>query len=273
MPLYALIQQVSKPDRLSRAIACNNVMNALFMVFSALLALLLLKLGLTIAQIFLVAALINALVAAYIFTLVPEFLMRFMTWILIHTIYKVEKSGLQHIPDEGAVILAANHISFVDPLIIGGCVRRPVRFVMYYKIYRIPLLHFVFKTARAIPIAGRKEDPAMFEQAFVEMEQAVANGDVLCIFPEGQISSTGEFSPFRPGIERLLDAQPAPVIPVALQGLWGSMFSRKGGPAFFKLPRKLFARIGLVLGEPIAAKDVTAAKLQAVVAELRGPRL
>lgn len=271
VPLYALIQQVSKPDRLARAIACNNVMNALFMVFSALLALVLLKLGLSIAQIFLVAALINAAVAAYIFTLVPEFLMRFLTWILIHTIYKVEKSGLQNIPDEGAVILAANHISFVDPLIIGGCVRRPVRFVMYYKIYRIPLLHFVFKTARAIPIAGHREDPAMLEGAFVEMQKAVANGDVLCIFPEGQISATGEFNPFRPGIERLLKAQPAPVIPVALQGLWGSMFSRKGGRAFFKLPRKLFARIGLVLGEPIPPEEVTAARLEQIVLELRGP--
>ena len=177
--------------------------------------------------------------------------MRFLTWMLIHSIYRVSKTGLEKIPDEGAVILASNHISFVDPLIIGGCVRRPVRFVMYYKIYRIPVLNFVFRTARAIPIAGQKEDKEMFDRAFREMEQAVENGDVLCIFPEGQISHTGEFSPFRPGIERLLQSRPAPVIPVALQGLWGSMFSRKGGPALRKLPRKLFARIGLVLGDPI----------------------
>jgi len=273
VPLYALIQQVSKPDRLSRAIACNNILNALFMVGSALLALLLFALGFSIAQLFLVAALLNALVALYIFTLVPEFLMRFLTWILIHTIYRVEKSGLQQIPDAGAVILACNHISFVDPMIIGGCVRRPVRFVMYYKIYRIPLLHFVFKTAKAIPIAGRNEDEEMFNRAFVEMEEAVRNGDVLCIFPEGQISSTGEFNPFRPGLIRLLDAQPAPVIPVALQGLWGSMFSRKDGPAFFKLPRKLFSRIGLVVGEPIPAEKVRIDELQQIVLELRGPRL
>lgn len=273
VPLYALIQQVSKPDRLSRAIACNNILNAFFMVFSALLALLLLSAGFSIAQLFLLAAIMNAVVALYIFSLVPEFLMRFLTWLLIHTIYQVEKTGLEKIPDEGAVILASNHISFVDALIIGGCVRRPVRFVMYYKIYQIPLLHFIFKTARAIPIAGRKEDKAMFDRAFEEMEQAVEQGDVLCIFPEGQISDTGELSPFRPGLERLLHSRPAPVIPVALQGLWGSMFSRKGGPAFFKLPRKLFARIGLVMGDTIPASEVTAAKLQQIVLELRGPRL
>jgi 1-acyl-sn-glycerol-3-phosphate acyltransferase len=228
--------------------------------------------GLSIAQIFLVAAILNALVAVYIFTLVPEFLMRFITWLLIHTLYRVEKSGLDNIPQEGPVVLAANHVSFVDPLIIGGCVRRPVRFVMYYKIYRLPVLNFVFRTARAIPIAGRNEDPRMFERAFAEMEKCIADGDVLCIFPEGQITTTGEFNPFRPGIEHLLKARPAPVIPVALQGLWGSMFSRRGGPAFFKLPRRLFARIGLVIGELMPAEKVTAALLQQRVLELRGDR-
>ena len=199
--------------------------------------------------------------------------MRFLTWLLINTIYRVNTKGLDNIPDEGAVVLAANHVSFVDPLIIGGCVRRPVRFVMYYKIYLIPVLNFVFRTARAIPIAGRKEDPEMFDRAFREMEQAVADGDVLCIFPEGQITYDGQLSPFRPGIEKLLEAQPAPVIPVALRGLWGSMFSRKGGPALQKLPRKLFARIDLVLDKPIPAEQVSIESLQQKVEEMRGGKL
>ena len=271
VPLYALVQQRSKKDRLARAIACNNILNAAFMVGAALFALACLAGGLSIPQIFLLAALLNAAVAIYIFTLVPEFLMRFLTWILIHSLYRVRKQGLEKIPDEGAVVLAANHVSFVDPMIIGGCVRRPVRFVMYYKIYRIPVLNFVFRTARAIPIAGRSEDEEMFNRAFREMEQAVRDGDVLCIFPEGQITATGDFNPFRPGIERLLEVEPAPVIPVALQGLWGSIFSRKGGPALQKLPRKLFSRIGLVLGDQIPASEVTAEKLQQIVLDLRGP--
>ena len=273
VPLYALVQQRSRPDKLSRAIACNNILNAFMMVLAALLGMALLAANVSVVGIFLIAALLNAIVAIYIFTLVPEFLMRFLTWLLIHTIYRVNTEGLDKIPDEGAVVLAANHVSFVDPLIIGGCVRRPVRFVMYYKIYLIPVLNFVFRTARAIPIAGRKEDPEMFDRAFREMEQAVANGDVLCIFPEGQITYDGELSPFRPGIERLLEAQPAPVIPVALRGLWGSMFSRKGGPALQKLPRKLFARIDMVLDDPIPATQATARFLQQKVQQLRGDKL
>jgi len=152
--------------------------------------------------------------------------MRFMTWLLITTIYKVNNIGLDKIPEEGAVILAPNHVSFVDPLIIGGSVRRPVRFVMYYKIYRIPVLNFFFRTAGAIPIAGRSEDEAMYYSAFEKMQQAVAEGNVLCIFPEGQITYDGELNEFKPGLEKLLALQPAPVIPVALRGLWGSMFSR-----------------------------------------------
>ncbi len=273
VPLYALVQQISKPDKLSRAIACNNILNALMMVLAALLGMVMLAANVSVAGIFLIAALLNAVVAVYIFTLVPEFLMRFLTWLLIHSIYRVNKEGLDKIPDEGAVVLAANHVSFVDPLIIGGCVRRPVRFVMYYKIYLIPILNFVFRTARAIPIAGRSEDPEMYERAFREMEQAVIDGDVLCIFPEGQITYDGELNEFRPGLEKLLDVQPAPVIPVALRGLWGSMFSRKGGPALQKLPRKLFARIDMVLDDPIPAEQVTASSLQRKVLEMRGDKL
>jgi len=273
VPLYALVQQVSKPDKLSRAIACNNILNALMMVAAAVLGIVLLAAGVSIPGIFLIAALFNAVVAAYIFTLVPEFLMRFVTWLLIHSIYRVNKTGLDNIPDEGSVILAANHVSFVDPMIIGGCVRRPVRFVMYYKIYLIPIAHFVFRTARAIPIAGRKEDPEMYDRAFREMEQAVRDGDVLCIFPEGQITYDGELNEFRPGIDKLLESEPAPVIPVALRGLWGSMFSRKGGPALMKLPRKLFAKIDLVMDKPIPPDQVSARVLQDKVAEMRGDKL
>jgi len=272
VPLYALVQQVSKPDKLSRAIACNNIINALMMVAAALLGIALLSMGVSVPGIFLIAALLNLLVAVYIFTLVPEFMMRFLTWLVIHTIYRVKTVGLEKIPDEGAVILAANHVSFVDPMIVGGSVRRPVRFVMYYKIYLIPVMNFVFRTARAIPIAGRKEDEAMYNRAFEEMAQAVRDGDVLCIFPEGQITYDGELNEFKSGLDKLLAREPAPVMPVALRGLWGSLFSRKGGPALRKLPRKLFARIDLVLDDPIPANQVSAKGLQQRVLELRGDK-
>ncbi len=272
VPLYALIQKTSAPDRLSRVIACNNILNALFMVLSALLAVAVLAAGATIAQLFLLIAVMNAVVALYIFRQVPEFFMRFLIWLLIHTLYRVRKQGMHLIPDKGAAIVIANHVSFVDALILGGCITRPVRFVMYHKIYHIPVLNFIFRTAKAIPIAGQSEDKQLYEEAFARIHSALEQGELVCIFPEGQITQDGEMSPFRPGILRILDAKPVPVVPIALQGLWGSLFSRKGGPAFFKLPRRIFARIGLVVGEPIAAEAVTLEALRQRVGELRGSR-
>jgi len=270
VPLYALIQKTSAPDRLSRAISCNNVMNALFMVVSAVVVGVMLNLGLSIATMFLSVAIMNALVAAYIFRLVPEFLMRFLIWMLMHSLYRVRNTGLENIPETGAAILAPNHVSFVDAMLVGGSSRRPMRFVMYHKIYKLPIMHFIFKTARAIPIAGRREDEAMYNRAFESMHEAIRNGELLCIFPEGQITHDGEMNDFRPGIMQLIEKTPAPVIPVALRGLWGSLFSRKGGRALLKMPKRLFARIGLVVGEPIPADQVTLEGLQAEVLKLRG---
>ena len=272
VPLYALIQKTSAPETLSRAIACNNILNALFMVLSAVFALLLLAAGASIAQLFLALSLVNALVALYIFRQVPEFFMRFLIWLLIHTLYRVRKQGMENIPERGALIVVANHVSFVDALILGGCIRRPVRFVMYYKIYNLPVMNFIFRTAKAIPIAGRSEDPALYEAAFAQMDAALEAGDVLCIFPEGQITADGEMNEFRPGILRVLEHSPVPVVPVALQGLWGSLFSRKGGPAFFKMPRRVFARIGLNVGSALPAEAVTLDALHERVHSLRGSR-
>ncbi|MFK8078681.1 MAG: MFS transporter [Granulosicoccus sp.] len=273
VPLYALIQKTSAPERLSRAIACNNIINAFFMVLSALAALVLLGLGLSIVQLFLFMAIVNALVALYIFRQVPEFFMRFLMWMLIHTLYRVDKQGLDNIPEHGAAIITPNHVSFVDALILGGCIKRPVRFVMYYRIFRIPVLNFVFRTAGAIPIAGQKEDKVLYTQAFEKMNAALQAGELLCIFPEGQITHDGQLNEFRPGLVRLIDSTPVSVIPVALQGLWGSLFSRKGGPAFFKLPGRLFARITLNVGKSIAPEALDLKVLQRQVAQLRGDRL
>ena len=272
VPLYALIQKTSEPSRLSRAFACNNILNAFFMVMSAVLVLILLSFDVSIKGIFLVMALLNAVVAAYVFSQVPEFMMRFIVWLLVHTLYRVRKKGMENIPDSGPAIVVANHVSFIDALILGGCIRRPVRFVMYYKIFKLPVMNFVFRTAKAIPIAGQREDKAMYDKAFVDMKAALADGDLLCIFPEGEITRDGQMNPFKPGILRVLESQPVDVVPIALQGLWGSLFSRKGGRAFLKMPRRLFARLGMIVGEPIPAAEVTLETLHSTVADLRGDR-
>jgi 1-acyl-sn-glycerol-3-phosphate acyltransferase len=270
VPLYALVQSRSKPSHRSRVIAGLNILNALFMVIAAVMAMLILgPAGLSIPDLFLITAILNALVAVYIFTLVPEFLMRFLIWILIHTIYRVRVSGLENIPEEGAVIVASNHVSFVDPLILGGMIRRPVRFVMYHKIYEIPLLKFIFKTGKAIPIAGRSEAPAILETAYRRMEGVLEDGDVLGIFPEGGITRDGEIQPFKPGVERMVARQPVDVVPIALCNLWGSMFSRRD-PLHKRRPYKLWSVIEMRVGKPVPASEVSAARLQAEVEALRG---
>jgi 1-acyl-sn-glycerol-3-phosphate acyltransferase len=208
-------------------------------------------------------------VATYIFTLVPEFLMRFLVWMLIHTIYRVRVTGVDNIPDDGPAIIASNHVSFADPLIIGGVIRRPVHFVMHYRIYRIPLLNFIFRTGKAIPIAGRSENPAILEAAYQRMHGVLERGGVLGIFPEGAITRDGEIQPFKPGIDKIIAERPVTVIPVALCHLWGSLFSRRD-PILKRRPYKLWATIELRIGAAIAPEEVSAARLQQAVERLRG---
>lgn len=271
VPLYALIQTRSEASHRSRIIAGNNILNALFMVGSALLAIVLLKLGLTIPQLLLTTALLNAIVALFIYSLVPEFLMRLLVWVLINTMYRIKTKGLENIPDEGPAVVVCNHVSFVDALILGGSIRRPVRFVMYHKIFKIPVLSFIFRNAKAIPIAPAKEDQAMMERAFNEIARELEEGNVVGIFPEGAITHDGEMDSFRSGIERVIQRTPVPVVPLALRGLWGSIFSRRD--TFLKrmrLPRRVWSRIELVAAPAVPAAEVTAALLEEKVRALRG---
>ncbi|MBP8298301.1 MAG: MFS transporter [Burkholderiales bacterium] len=271
VPLYALIQSRCEPTHRARIIAANNILNAFFMIASALLGVALLGAGSTIPQLFLVTALLNAVVAIYIYSLVPEFLMRFLCWLLVHSVYRVAKKGIDLIPDEGPAVIVCNHVSFVDALIIMAASPRPVRFVMDHQIFKIPVLAFVFRTARAIPIAPAKENPVLLEQAYDEVARALAAGDLVGVFPEGRITDNGELYPFRNGIQKILARTPVPVVPIALQGLWGSFFSRKGGPAMTRpLRRGILSRIGLVVGAMVPPERGTPEHLQAVVAGLRG---
>ena len=238
------------------------------MVLSAVMAIVLLGSGVSIAELFLIVALLNAAVAVYIYSLVPEFLMRFLVWILIHSIYHVRKKGLENIPDEGPAVLVCNHVSYVDAMIIGGCIRRPVRFVMYYKIYRLPLLNFVSRTARAIPIAGAQENRDLMQSAFDEIDSALRNGDVVCIFPEGRLTANGSMNNFKTGVERILERTPVPVISMCLYGLWGSAFSRHPGFIIRRIINGFRSRVDLTVSTPLPPQSVTAPVLQAQVADM-----
>jgi 1-acyl-sn-glycerol-3-phosphate acyltransferase len=257
VPLYALVQLRSSPTHRARIIAANNIMNAMFMVVGAGAAAGLLSVGLSIPALFGVAAVCNAAVAIFIYGLVPEFLLRFIVWLLVHSVYRLEKRGIERIPDEGPALLVCNHVSFVDALIITAACRRPIRFVMDHRIFRWPILSFVFRSGRAIPIAPGKENRALMEQAFDEIEAALANGDLVGIFPEGAITANGELGAFRPGISRILERSRVPIVPMGLSGLWGSIFSRRDGKALSRPWRaRPFRRVRLAVGEPVSAKTI-----------------
>ena len=268
VPLYALIQSRTEEHERARVIAANNILNALFMVISAIVSILFLSVaGLSIPELFLAVSLMNVAVNSYIFKIVPEFSMRFLVWLLGHSMYRVEHKGLEVIPEEGPAVLVCNHVSFVDALLIGGAIRRPVRFVMYYKIYNLPVLNFIFRTAGTVPIAGRSEDLLIYDAAFKKIAEYLRNGEVVCIFPEGKLTSDGELNEFKAGVERIVEENPVPVIPMALQGLWGSFFSRDPSKGFFK---RLWSRITLVAGQPLAPELAKCELLQEQVSALRG---
>ena len=273
VPLYALIQVRAEPSHRARIIAANNILNALFIIVAALMSKALLDAGLDFPQLFLVVALMNAAVAGYIYTLVPEFLMRFICWLLIHSIYRLEKRGLDNIPAKGPALLVCNHVSFVDPLVILAASPRPIRFVMDHNIFRTPVISFVFRTGKAIPIAPAKEDERLLNEAYDRVAEALEAGELVAIFPEGRITDTGEMYPFRGGVKRIIDRTPVPVVPLALKGLWGSFFSRRGGRAMskpYRLIRNLFLKIGLEASPAIAPAVVTPEGLQLEVARMRG---
>jgi 1-acyl-sn-glycerol-3-phosphate acyltransferase len=270
VPMYALIQLRASPSHRARIIAANNILNALFMIASSLIAGALLSKGFTIPQIFLFTGIANAFVAIYIFLLVPEYMLRFVAWIASRFLYRFKVRGDEAIPTEGAAIIVCNHVSFVDALLLQAASPRPIRFIMDHKIFAIPVIGWLFKLAGAIPIASQKEDPVTYAAAFAHAEHILKEGDLLGIFPEGGITRDGQVAEFKGGIMKVLERHPAPVIPMALQNLWGSFFSRvEDGKAMIRpFRRGLMTRVGLNVGQAIPAKQVSPAGLQQEVGRL-----
>lgn len=270
VPMYALIQLRSAPSHRARIIAANNILNALFMIVSALLVGALLGAGFSIPQVFLAVGLANAVVATYIFLIVPEYLLRFVAFLLTRWIYRFEVRGDEHIPSAGAAIVVCNHVSFIDAVVLMAASPRPIRFLMDHRIFAKPVLGWLFRLAKAIPIAPQREDPAAYERAFEQARSVLEDGELLGIFPEGGITRDGSLGEFKGGIMKILQTHPVPVVPLALQNLWGSYFSRVEGGAAMVRPfrRGLFSRVGLVAGEALPAAAVTPALLRDRVASL-----
>ena len=279
VPMYALIQMRSQPTHRARIIAANNILNALFMIASAVIAGALLSVGFTIPQMFLLVGLANAVVAFYIFMLVPEYLLRFVAWVASRIVYRFKVQGDEHIPTHGAAVLVCNHVSYVDAVLLMAASPRPIRFLMDHRIFKVPLLGWLFKLAKAIPIAPQKEDVQAYEAAFEAAVAVLREGDLLAIFPEGGITRDGQLQPFKGGVAKILEMaaseglQPG-VIPMALTDLWGSYFSRvevKDGEAVAMLRpfrRGFFSRVGLQVGEPLAPAGITPESLRDRVSAL-----
>jgi 1-acyl-sn-glycerol-3-phosphate acyltransferase len=278
VPLFAMVQNRTPRSELSRVIAGNNIINAGFIVTAALSGLAAGRLlHWSIPECFLALAIANTVVALYIFTLVPEFLMRLLSWLLVRTLYKLRTHGIdERIPDEGAALVVCNHVSYMDALILSASIPRPARFVMYYKIFNIPVMRWIFHTAKAIPIAGAREDPALMQRAFDAVDAALADGELVCIFPEGALTKDGEIAAFKSGVEKILEranaaGRPVPVIPMALRNMWGSLWSKRDSRlGQMRVPRRFRAHVEVVAGAVVNGIDATAEVLETRVRGLRG---
>jgi 1-acyl-sn-glycerol-3-phosphate acyltransferase len=270
VPMYALIQLRSEPTHRARIIAANNILNALFMIVSSLMVGALLAAGFSIPQVFLITGLLNAVVAFYIFMLVPEYLLRFVAWILTRLVYRFRVVGDEHIPEKGAALLVCNHVSFVDAVLLMAASPRPIRFIMDHRIFATPVLGWLFRLGKAIPIAPQREDPAAYERAFDEARRVLAEGDLLAIFPEGGITKDGTLGEFKGGLMKILATHPVPVVPLALKNLWGSFFSRIEGGTAMKKPfrRGFFSPVTLVAESAVPAAQVSPEVLRGRVAAM-----
>ncbi|QUJ68250.1 MFS transporter [Photobacterium sp. GJ3] len=269
VPLYAMMQNRAAPEERAQVIAANNIWNAIFMVCSAITAIVFLSvLSLSIPYFFLFLAGMNLLVLVYIYLQAPDFFWRFLVWIVSHTMYRVSHRQLEHIPKEGGALIVCNHVSYMDALLLAGACPRPIRFIMDEAIFKMPLIKTFCSACKVIPIAAK--DRRSIQKAFEEVEYYLSQGELVCIFPEGKLTHDGEIGPFMRGIDLILRRSPAPVIPMALQGLWGSYFSREGGKALVKWPKRFWSRVTIVAGEPVNAQEATSGNLRETVMALRG---
>jgi hypothetical protein len=183
---------------------------------------------------------------------------------LLRTGYRLRIEGEEHVPSTGGVLVVANHVAFHDWLFVGVAMKRPPRFVMHQHHWQFPLLRAFFEKSRVIPIAPRKEDPNVLDRALRSIDEALANGELVVIFPEGTMTPNGQLSPFRPGLDRIVAKRQVPVVPVGISGLFGSFFSRARGAPMSGLPQRFRAPVTVKVGTPLLPADVSRAGLRAL---------
>ncbi|OBU23458.1 MFS transporter [Photobacterium aquimaris] len=271
VPLYTLMQQRAKEDQRAQIIAANNIWNAVFMVISAIAAIVCLSLlQLSIPQFFLLLAGLNSLVLLYIYFQAPDFFWRFVVWVVTHTMYRVRHHNLNNLPQQGGTLLVCNHVSYMDALLLAGACPRPIRFLMDKDIYNLPIVNTFCRACKAIPVDAN--DRKSVRTAFAQVATYLENGDIVCVFPEGHLTQDGEIAPFMRGIDLIIKRSTVQVIPVALQGLWGSYFSREGGHALLKWPKRCWSKVTIVAGECVPSQATDSQLLRQQVIALRGDK-
>ncbi len=251
VPLYTLIQLRAKETERAQIIAANNILNSLFMVLASVALMIFFSFKRPFVESFLWIGYANLFIACIIYFMVPEFFYRFICYLMTQAMYRVKLKGDKYIPLSGAAIIVANHVSFIDWLLLLAISPRPIRFVMHRQYYQMPLLRWFFKQNKLIEIASPLEDRQTFLRSFSQIAEHLDNGELICIFPEGEITRSGQLGEFKRGLIRVLDKHAVPVIPIYIGGMWGSIFSRgKQDHVFFRLWSPISITVGMPLLNP-----------------------
>ncbi len=264
VPLNALLQHRPAPEVKGSVIAMANLMTFVGMlVATAFYWVLSSFLHLTPLQIFLTSSLLTVFATVYVCWLQPDSLMRLVLWLLTHSVYRIRVVGRDNIPERGGALFVSNHMSFVDALLLIASTDRRIRFLMEEELYERRFIKPFARMMRVIPISTRQSPRALIH-ALREATRSIQEGRVVCIFAEGQITRIGQLLPFRKGFERIMKNVDAPIIPVNLDRVWGSVFSYHKGKILWKMPRLSFQPITVSFGKPMPGQSTSEAVRQAV---------
>jgi acyl-[acyl-carrier-protein]-phospholipid O-acyltransferase/long-chain-fatty-acid--[acyl-carrier-protein] ligase len=267
VPLNAIMQQHPDPSKKGEVIATASLLSWIGIFFASGLNYLLTSVvHLTPSQMFLAGALLSLIGAIYCIQLLPDSLLRFALWLLTKTIYRIRVEGRANVPERGGALLVCNHVSLADAFFLIAALERPVRFLMLKEIYDRPSIHWGARLLRIIPVSPEQRPREMLQSLQVAAD-ALKNGELVCIFAEGQITRTGQLLPFRRGFERIMKNVDAPIVPVGLNGVWGSIFSFEKGKFLWKWPRHRSRHISVSFGPPLPA-TATPFEVRQVVQEL-----
>jgi len=267
VPLSALIQQRPDAKEKGSIVATNGWITSLGVFLAAGAFWILRKpFGLSAPQIFLVGGLVTLAATAYAVRIVPDSLMRLLIWMLTHTVYRVKVVGRENIPEKGGALFVSNHLALTDAFFLIASTDRHIRFIMYRGMYEKWWIKPFARMLKVIPISSELRPREMIK-SLQEASDWIKAGNVVCIFAEGQITRTGQMLPFRKGMQKIMKGVDAPIVPVNLDGVWGSIFSFERGKFYWKLPREIPYPVTVSYGQAMAPDSAPHA-IRQVVQEL-----